>query len=48
MVVNAQTVKHLRWFEVVESRGSIDGDKVRQWQVTIKAGYTLEGDVVRV
>ncbi len=38
----AKLVKNSRWFEVVETRGSIDAGKVRQWQVTLKVGYTLE------
>lgn len=36
------TVRHLQWFEVVEVRGRIDDDKVAQWQVTLKIGFTLE------
>jgi flavin-binding protein dodecin len=38
----ARTVRQMRWFEVVETRGTIEGDKVGQWQVTIKVGFTLE------
>ncbi len=38
----AKTVRLMRWFEVLETRGSIDGDQVSQWQVTIKVGFTLE------
>jgi flavin-binding protein dodecin len=38
----AKTVRHLRWFEVLETRGSIDDDKVKQWQVTVKIGFALE------
>lgn len=37
-----QTLRHLRWFEIVETRGAIEVDKVKQWQVTIKVGFTLE------
>jgi flavin-binding protein dodecin len=36
------TVRHLGWFEVVQIRGSIDQGKVHQYQVTVKAGFTLE------
>lgn len=36
------TVRNLQWFEVVEVRGRIDQDKVAQWQVTLKIGFTLE------
>ena len=38
----AKTVRHMRWFEVLETRGSIDDDKVKQWQVTVKIGFALE------
>ena len=37
-----RTIKNLRWFEVVETRGDIDDNKVKHWQVTIKAGFTIE------
>jgi dodecin len=37
-----KTVRQMRWFEIVETRGAIDVDKVRQWQVTIKVGFSLE------
>jgi flavin-binding protein dodecin len=36
------TVKNLRWFQVVETRGEIDKDHVAHWQVTLKVGFTLE------
>ncbi len=38
----AQTHKNLRWFEVIESRGDIDNNKVSHWQVTIKVGITRD------
>jgi dodecin len=38
----AQTVKHLRWFEIVQTRGHIEEGKVRHYQVTLKAGFTLD------
>ncbi|PPD32696.1 MAG: hypothetical protein CTY19_10365 [Methylomonas sp.] len=37
-----QTIKNMRWFEVLETRGYIDNAKVAHWQVTIKIGYTLD------
>jgi flavin-binding protein dodecin len=36
------TVNNLRWFQVIETRGSIDEDKVMAWQVTIKIGFKVE------
>ena len=40
----SKTIKNMRWFEVVETRGRIDGGKVDQWQVTLKVGFSLEDD----
>lgn len=37
----SQTIHHMRWFEVVETRGHIADDKVAHWQVTIKVGFSL-------
>ena len=37
----AKTVKNMRWFEVVETRGNIEDGKVSHWQVTVKVGFTL-------
>lgn len=38
----AQSLRNMRWFEVVETRGQIDNDRIAHWQVTIKVGFTLE------
>lgn len=37
-----KTVKHLSWFQVVETRGSIEKGQVSQWQVTLKVGFAVE------
>ena len=37
-----KTMRSLQWFQVVETRGHIDGAKVAHWQVTVKIGFTLE------
>ena len=37
----AESEGAMRWFEVVETRGHIDGGKVAHWQVTIKVGCTI-------
>ena len=37
-----QTVRNLRWFEISELRGHIENQKVAHWQVTVKAGFTLD------
>jgi len=38
----SQTLKHLDWYQVVETRGHIEGDKVAHYQVTLKVGFRLE------
>ena len=38
-----KTLKHLRWFEVIQTRGHIDNGKIGHYQVTLKVGFTLEG-----
>jgi flavin-binding protein dodecin len=38
------TLRHLGWFEVAQIRGNIENGKVRQYQVTVKIGFTLEED----
>lgn len=39
----SKTLRELRWFEVVETRGHIANGKVSHFQVTLKVGFTLEG-----
>ena len=42
-VARAQkTVRNMRWFEVIETRGHIENGKIDHWQVTIRAGFTLD------
>lgn len=38
----AESLRNIRWFEVVETRGQVENGKVAHWQVTIKVGFTLE------
>ncbi len=37
-----KTVKNLCWFQVIETRGSINKGRVQHWQVTIKVGFGVE------
>jgi len=37
-----KTIKNLRWFTILETRGNIDKGKVHHWQVTIKVGFEVE------
>lgn len=36
------TIRNLRWFEVLETRGELAEGRVAYWQVTLKVGFTLE------
>ena len=38
----SESVRNMRWFEVTEVRGAIDGAKVSEWQVTLKVGFTVD------
>ena len=38
----SKTIRNMRWFEVIETRGYIDDGKIEHWQVTLKIGFTLE------
>jgi dodecin len=38
----AQTVKHMDWYEVIESRGHIVNSQIQHYQVTIKVGFRIE------
>ena len=39
----SKSIHGMRWFEIVESRGSIKDGKVDQYQVTLRVGFTLDG-----
>lgn len=38
----AKTVRNMRWFEVTETRGHIEDNKLAHWQVTLKIGFTMD------
>ena len=38
----SQTVRGMRWFEVIETRGDINDGSVAHWQVTMKIGFMLD------
>lgn len=39
-----ETLRHLRWFEIVQVRGDIEKGAVRTYQVVLKVGFTLDRD----
>ena len=38
----SKTMRHMRWFEVAETRGYLEEGKIAHWQVTLKVGFTLD------
>jgi flavin-binding protein dodecin len=38
----AKTLRHLRWFEVIHTRGHLDEGKIQHYQVTLKVGFTID------
>jgi dodecin len=38
----SRTLRDMRWFEVVETRGHIENGAIGHFQVTVKIGFTLE------
>jgi flavin-binding protein dodecin len=39
----SKTIREMKWFEVVQTRGHIENGSVRHYQVTLRVGFTLEG-----
>ncbi len=39
-----RTIRNMRWFEVIDTRGQIVEGKVAHWQVTLKVGFTVDPD----
>jgi flavin-binding protein dodecin len=39
-----QSLRNLRWFEVVQTRGQIENGEVQHYQLMLKVGFTLEGE----
>jgi flavin-binding protein dodecin len=40
----AKTIRQMRWFEVVETRGYIEDNKIAYWQATVKIGFNIEDE----
>jgi hypothetical protein len=38
----AESVRNIRWVEVIETRCHVEDQKVAYWQVTVKIGFTLD------
>lgn len=40
----ARSIRHIDWFEVIETRGHVVDGEVAHFQVTLKIGFRLETD----
>jgi flavin-binding protein dodecin len=40
-----KTLRHMGWFEIIETRGHLEGGKVAHWQVTVKIGFRLDDEI---
>ena len=38
----AESVRNIRWVEILETRCHVEEQKVAYWQVTVKIGFTLD------
>jgi flavin-binding protein dodecin len=38
----SESVRNIRWFQIIDTRGHVEKNKVAHWQVTLKVGFTLE------
>jgi dodecin len=38
----SKSLHNLRWFQVMETRGNIENNRVAHYQVTLKVGFTVE------
>ena len=40
----SKTLRQLRWFEVIQTRGHLDEGQIQHYQVTLKIGFRMEDD----
>jgi flavin-binding protein dodecin len=38
----SKTIREMKWFEVVQTRGHIENGTVGHYQVTLRVGFTLD------
>jgi flavin-binding protein dodecin len=36
------SIRHIGWFEVLETRGHVENGRIAHYQVTLKVGFTLD------
>lgn len=38
----SKTLRNLRWFEVLQTRGQLEAGTIKFYQVTLKIGFTID------
>lgn len=38
----SSSIRHIGWFEVLETRGHVEDGQIKHYQVTLKVGFTIE------
>ena len=38
----AESVRNIRWVEILETRCHVENQRIAYWQVTVKIGFTLD------
>ena len=38
----SESVRDIRWFQVLDTRGHVEGGQIAHWQVTIKVGFAID------
>jgi flavin-binding protein dodecin len=42
----SRTLRNLRWFEVIDTRGHLENGKISHYQVTLKVGFTIDDSTI--
>lgn len=42
----SRTLRNLRWFEVINTRGHLESGKISHYQVTLKIGFTIDDSTI--
>jgi len=42
LALASATLRHIDWFQVLETRGNVADGKIAHYQVTLKVGFRLE------
>ncbi|TFG92427.1 MAG: dodecin domain-containing protein [Syntrophobacterales bacterium] len=38
----SKTIHQIRWFQVTDTRGYVEENKISYWQVTLKIGFSVD------